>query len=258
VAPNSTDRVRASRAYKKITLDLTQLESQFLICEAAGASAPSAATVTYEDTDAFRAKLRAGRAFMLPWKRAWTLETADWDIKDGTADAKPRLGQLNQEATNFGTVAQGMVFTLKPRWQFARFTYFDRYFGFAHHAKAPVAIPPVILRGYRVVPGKAKVTEAETAAADAATKAADLATKRDALHLAQDELDAIDNDVAFKRYLKNWHDANRPVGDADRVKANSDYTAAMVPRTAAATAVTTAQTARSRPCQATRRRSPWS
>lgn len=241
VVPGSTEKLRVPRSYKKLTLDFTQADARFVICEAADAPAQAASTQAYEDTDDFRTKLRAGRSFMLPWKKTWTLDTSDWDIKDGSADAKARLGQLSVETTLFGTLAQAIIFTLKPRWQFARFTFFDRYFGFTNHSKLPVAIPPVILRGYRVIPAKTQTTEAEAAAADAATKAGDLATKRDALHLAQDELDEIDNDISFKRYLKNWNEANRPVGHADRVNAVNAFNTASAPRAAAATKVTTAQ-----------------
>ncbi|HRE05483.1 MAG TPA: hypothetical protein PKX00_07740, partial [Opitutaceae bacterium] len=54
--------LRVSRGYKKLTLDFTQTEPYFIICELPGEAA-SGKAVKYEKSDEFRAKLRAGRGF---------------------------------------------------------------------------------------------------------------------------------------------------------------------------------------------------
>ncbi len=231
---------KVPRAFKKLTLDFTQQDATFIICEAPNAP-PVGAAVKYVKGAEFSQKLRAGRGFMLPWKRAFTLDTADWEIKDGAADGKPVLAQLADENRPFGTPAQMMVFTLKPRWQFARFTFFDRFFGYAAHDKKQVSIPPVNLRGMRTLAAKAEVKEAEDAARAAAAASETERTAFEALAVAQDDRDAAYAKTSFPIYLKNWYDANP--GSARPATVNPNAAAATTRRTAVDGAVATAQTA---------------
>jgi len=232
--------LRVSRGYKKLTLDFTQTDPYFIICDLPGEAA-SGKAVKYEKSDEFRAKLRAGRGFMLPLKRPFTLQTADWDIKDGAADAKPRFNQLSDTATLFGTPSQMITLTLKPRWQFVRHTFFDRTFGFKDHAKKQISIPRVNLRGYRVMPGKAAVLEAEAAAAECATAEEKERTAFDALVLAQDDRDLAYAQGSMPIYLKNWHAANP--GTPKPANIDPDAAAAVTRRTNADAAIPPLQTA---------------
>jgi hypothetical protein len=167
--------------------------------------------------------------------------TADWEIKDGAADGKPVLAQLADENRPFGTPAQMMVFTLKPRWQFARFTFFDRFFGYAAHDKKQVSIPPVNLRGMRTLAAKAEVKEAEDAARAAAAASETERTAFEALAVAKEYRDAAYAKTSFPIYLKNWYDANP--GSARPATVNPNASAATTRRTAFDGAVATAQTA---------------
>jgi len=231
---------KVPRAFKKLTLDFTQQDATFIICEAPNA-ALSGTAVKYVQGSEFSQKLRAGRGFMLPWKKEFTLETSDWEIKDGSADAKPRLTQLSAETTAFGTPAQMLTFTLKPRWQFTRFTFFDRMFGYAAHDKKQISVPPVNLRGFRTLPGKKEVKEAEDAARSAAAASENERTTFEALAIAQDDRDIAYAETSQAIYLKNWYDAHP--GSARPATVNPNAATAAARRTTVDGKIAPAQTA---------------
>ena len=98
---------------------------------------------------------RPNRFFSLPTrldlKRVECTVTGD----DGRWDAATGRIALAKDGApaNLGTYMAPVKIVLKPKWQFLRFEYFDRYFGVSDHGGNNVVMPAVTLEGHDTIPG---------------------------------------------------------------------------------------------------------
>ncbi len=93
--------------------------------------------------------------------KSWGLIESIWDFSeepkyiDGAAAYKKDEGKIylfdsptKNWVRRIGEVDAPVVLTLDPNWQFARFEYFDRYYGHSDHGHERVNIPTVLVQGY--------------------------------------------------------------------------------------------------------------
>jgi len=103
--------------------------------------------------DADLAQLHKDNAkfFMLP--RKWSLVESLWDVQ-GEPSWEAKKAEFETEVKGdwvlrIGTPANPVAMILDPKWHFARWEYFDRYYGHTDHNHERVNMPPSIVDGYR-------------------------------------------------------------------------------------------------------------
>ena len=139
--------VDVPRTAEGFTLDLTQSSVQYLALTKKKKIELVAKAKAAE-------KYKAGdRLFMFPTK-TWNLKNSDWKVDNIPAYKKSehKFSGLMNRNTEVGSEKKPVKLTLDPHWQFIRFEFFDRYFGYSDHGGKPISIPPIMLKGVRKSP----------------------------------------------------------------------------------------------------------
>jgi len=153
--------VEVVRAAKSFKIDLKQVGVSWVVCEKRGAAKTQELALGKDPLwGAVLAKLKLeGRMFRLP-VADWTLLNSRWDvvktpIKSGATLAEDgyKFTGLDALPAEVGSDTAAVELTLKPAWQFLRFTYYDRKL----KGDDPLSIPskpsgevmPVIVDGWR-------------------------------------------------------------------------------------------------------------
>ena len=142
-------RFPVERSKKSFSIELDFKDDKHYL-----AVAPASDTTTKDsvvEESALKPLLEKGfRVFRLP--KSLTQSRADWS-SDGTV--RKAFENLGDPATAIGTADKPMKLALDLKWQYLRFEYFDRFFGHSDHAHKRVAMPPLMLEGWRTDPGGA-------------------------------------------------------------------------------------------------------
>ncbi len=105
-------------------------------------------TIEFVPEDKIEDKLRKKhRVFSLPLK--WTSVEAEWEA-DGYTDYKDgKFEKIDTAGPAIGADDKPVTLKLDPQWHYARFVYFDRYYGHSHHKSKRICIPPIFVKGTR-------------------------------------------------------------------------------------------------------------
>ncbi len=95
---------------------------------------------------------KKNRLWRLPEK--WSTNETDWTATDAPTYDKGKFAKLDDPATRIGTHAKPAKLLLDPHWKGIRLEFFDRSFGHSDHNHKRICIPPVMLEGFRMDPGK--------------------------------------------------------------------------------------------------------
>ena len=151
VSQDKNPWVDVPRTAKAFTLDFTQADAMYVVCEK-----PKAAKVQeIVAHDGVNAKIKAGqRVFRLP-SGTWTLQNSDWEVDNVPAYKKDqsKFADLENSGTTVGSQNQAVKLVLNPHWQYVRFVYYDRKLKGAEPISIP-AVPngdvlPVCIEGWR-------------------------------------------------------------------------------------------------------------
>lgn len=146
--------IEIERKKQWFKLAFKQPGRSFIVCEKAEVGAEKKQEyVQVNDPFADDNKIKTAmvdmkRFFMIP-TGDWTMANAEWDVAAAPVYTDNKFENLEDTSKNAGTETNPMVLTLKPKWQFIRFEYFDKYFGHGHHNHQRISIPPIILKGIR-------------------------------------------------------------------------------------------------------------
>lgn len=153
--------VEVERAAKSFTVDLKQAGVAWVACEKRGAAKTQELVLGADPLwGVALTKLKAeARMFRLP-VADWTLLNSRWSIetvpiKGGATltDADAKFGGIDALPAEVGSESAPVELTLKPVWQFLRFTYYDRKL----KGDDPLSVPskpngevmPIIIDGWR-------------------------------------------------------------------------------------------------------------
>jgi len=141
-----------SPPWRSFTLDFRSAEVPYVVCEPA-VSPPSQPRL-HTPGELAAATRNGQRFFSLPLQ--WEVRQADWSpppVFAGNGSFSPPQGTIRHTLAPFQDIASQpapAVLLLEPHWHYARFEYFDRYYGRQHASR--VNIPPVTLEGFRASP----------------------------------------------------------------------------------------------------------
>lgn len=139
--------VEVLRSAKSFTLDFKQDKENNIVCEKRNATKTQELVAEAD----LAAKITAGhRVFRLPTGN-WTLKNSDWEPEGSIPAYKKnqhKFADLENMGTTIGSSKDNPAqLILKPRWQYMRFTYWDRSKGYDGSTKQ-ISILPVIVEGY--------------------------------------------------------------------------------------------------------------
>ena len=134
---------RTANPWQSFTLEFPATDIPYIICEALGS--PPASPPLFHLAAGLAGVVNHGqRYFSLP--KQWSMGQADWSppvfVGNGRYDSPPGViaHTLSPPADiSIGTPASPVVLTLIPHWHFARWEFYDRYFGNAHLDSPPRA-----------------------------------------------------------------------------------------------------------------------
>lgn len=135
---------------RKFTLEFPVLANAWVVFEKAGEAATQELII--DAVPKFGSKL--GTA-MEAGKRAFRWGTAECGLAQLDISADPAANftapdfGFTDGADTIGTPLAPVKLTIKPKWQYIRFEYFDRKYVKSHHGDKPVGTPAVLLRAMR-------------------------------------------------------------------------------------------------------------
>lgn len=150
IAIQALGAAEATRS-RHLRLELGDDGDEVILCELPGETASEAWGDVPTESDATGTLPKRFFTFPKVSLREVTCEVTNedgrWDADEGTfALAK------NNRPASLGTFGSPVKIVIKPVWQFAKFTYFDRHYGHSDHGDADVAMAPVTLQGFRARP----------------------------------------------------------------------------------------------------------
>ena len=141
----------ADRVNEAFTLRFAFKEVIYIACPPD--SSGNEVAVKLSEIDNYSKANPTHRLLMLP--KDWTMAQCNWEVKnaDHYDSASYHFRNLEDESIDIiGSEASPVAVMLMPRWQFARFGFFDRISGSSKHNYKQISIPLTLVEGFNIAP----------------------------------------------------------------------------------------------------------
>ena len=129
---------------KSFTLKFSTASAMFVASAPGDPSSSSEELITESDVSSYVDK--GFRVFKLPLK--WSMRESDWENSSLLSGIFP----LDAAVPSIGTIGSPALLRLDPHWLYARFEFFDRFYGHSDHSHLRIGVPAMLVDGFRIAP----------------------------------------------------------------------------------------------------------